>query len=233
MRYPVNKSITRALTLSALLACVFATSFVPVAISKEKPPENWDGLERRKVKGLDNVYVRPNVVFTPYKSVMLDPTSVEFAKNWEKSQDSRDRPTAEDMQRIKDKLAQLMREEFTEELVKHGYTVVSAPADETLQVRTAIIDLYINAPDLRSEPGISKSYTTSAGRMTLVLEARDGPTGQLLARAVDQRDDNHMGGTMTWTNATTNIADARRIIDVWAKQLREALDRINGKEDKK
>jgi hypothetical protein len=68
--------------------------------------------------------------------------------------------------------------------------------------------------------------------MTLVLEARDGPTGQLLARAVDNREDDHMGGTMTWTNATTNTADARRIIDVWAKKLRESLDRINGKEKK-
>jgi hypothetical protein len=134
------------------------------------------------------------------------------------------------MQRIKDKLAELMREQFTQELVKHGYTVVPTAAEDTLEVKTAIIDLFINAPDLRSEPGITKSYTSSAGRMTLVLEARDGPTGQLLARAVDSQEDDHMGGTMMWTNATTNIADARRIIDVWAKKLRESLDRINGKE---
>ena len=69
----MNKSITRALSFSALVACLFATSFVTVAVSKEKPPENWDGLERRKVKGLDNVYVRPNVEFTPYKSVHARP----------------------------------------------------------------------------------------------------------------------------------------------------------------
>jgi len=89
--------------------------------------------------------------------------------------------------------------------------------------------LYINAPDT-NDPGISKSYTTSAGRMTLVLEARDGPTGQLLARAVDKREDDNFGGRLTWTNSTTNMNDARIIVDVWAKQLREALDRLNGKE---
>jgi hypothetical protein len=66
--------------------------------------------------------------------------------------------------------------------------------------------------------------------MTLVLEARDGPTGQLLARAVDKREDDNFGGRLVWTNATTNMADARMIIDVWAKKLREALDRLNGKE---
>ena len=223
----MNKSITRALTLSCLLACVFAS----VAVTKEKPPENWDGLERRKVKGLDNVYVRPDVQFTPYKSVVLDPTQVEFSKNWQKSFDFSDRPNAAEMQKIRDKLAELMRERFTEELVKNGYTVVDAPAEDTLQVRTAIIDLFINAPDLQN-PGITKSYTTSAGGMTLVLEARDGPTGQLLARAVDRQEDDHMGGYMMWTNAATNTADARRIIDVWAKKLRESLDRLNGKEKK-
>jgi hypothetical protein len=224
----VNKSITRALSLSAIVACLFATSFVTVAVSKEKPPENWDGLERRKIKGLDNVYVRPGVQFAPYKSVMLDPTAVEFSKNWQKSFDFSDRPSADDMQRIKTKLAELMHERFMAELVDHGYTVVETSADDTLQVRTAIIDLFVNAPDNRS-PGITRSYTTSAGRMTLVLEARDGPTGQLLARAVDKQEDDHMGGSLMWTNGATNTTDAKRIIDIWARKLRESLDRVNGK----
>jgi hypothetical protein len=228
----VNKSITRALSVSALAACLFATSFATVAISKEKPPESWDGLERRKVKGLDNVYVRPNVQFAPYKSVQLEPTSVEFQKNWAKSQDFNRRPSAEDMQRIKDKLAELMREGFTEELVKGGYTVVDAPADDTLQVRTAIINLFINAPDLQ-DPGITRSYTTSAGSMTLVLEARDGPSGQLLARVVDSRTNDSPGGALTWTNAATNTNDAKRMIAEWAKRLRQSLDKLNGKEGAK
>ncbi len=223
----MNRSITRALTLSCLLACVFA----PVAVTKEKPPENWDGLARKKVKGLDNVYVRPNVQFAPYKSVMLDPTQVEFSKNWEKSFDFSDRPNAAEMQKIRDNVSKLMRERFTKELVDNGYTIVDAAAEDTLQVRTAIIDLFVTAPDLK-DPGITKSYTSSAGGMTLVLEARDGPTGQLLARAVDRKEDEHMGGYMMWTNAATNTADARRIIDLWAKDLRKSLDRLNGKEGK-
>jgi hypothetical protein len=218
--------ITRALTLSLLLACVFASP-----ASAKKPPQNWDGLELKKVKGLDAVYVRPNVQFAPYKSVMLDPSAVEFSKNWEKSFDFSDRPDASDMQKIRDNLSALMRERFTVELVEHGYTVVEASAEDTLHVGTAIIDLFINAPDTR-DANIKRTYTTSAGRMTLVLEARDGPTGQLLARAVDKQEDDHMGGMMLWTTSATNTNDARRIIDVWAKKLREALDRLNGKEPK-
>jgi uncharacterized protein DUF3313 len=220
-------STPRALVASALAACLLASVAAPVAA--KKPPENWDGLELKKVKGIDRVYVRPNVQFTPYKSVILDATEVEFSKNWEKSFDFHDRPSASDMERIKRQLSELMHERYLKELVDHGYTVVDTPAEDTLRVGTAIIDLFINAPDT-SDPGISKSYTTSAGRMTLVLEARDGPTGQLLARAVDKREDDNFGGRLTWTNSTTNMNDARIIIDVWAKQLREALDRLNGKE---
>ena len=223
----MKTSLPRALVMSVLASCLFATSLTVTA--KEKPPENWDGLVRKKVKGLDNVYVRPNVQFTPYKSVILEPTQVEFSKNWEKSFDFHDRPDASDMERIKTQLSELMHERFLKELVDHGYTVVDAPAEDTLRVGTAIIDLFINAPD-NNDAGITKSYTTSAGRMTLVLEARDGPTSQLLARAVDKREDDNFGGRLTWTNSVTNTNDARLIIDVWAKQLRQALDRLNGKE---
>ena len=221
-------SIPRVLAAIALALLVFAAPVGPL-IAKEKPPENWDGLQKKKVKGLDNVWVRPGVQFTPYKSVILDETQVEFSKNWEKSFDFHDRPDASDMERIKRALSELMRERFLKELVDHGYTVVDTPVEDTLRVGTAIVDLFINAPDTQ-DVGITKSYTTSAGRMTLVLEARDGPTGQLLARAIDKREDDNFGGKLVWTNATTNMADARLIIDAWAKKLREALDRLNGKE---
>ena len=88
-----------------------------------------------------------------------------------------------------------MHEVFLEELTKHGYTVVDTAAEDTLHVRTAIIDLWVNAPD-SNDPGITRTYTTSSGSMTLVLEMRDGPTGQLLARAVDGRSDDTPGGTV-------------------------------------
>ena len=123
----MKNSITRALSFVALLCCLV----VPVAHPR-KPPENWDGLEPKKVKGLDNVYVRPNVEFTPYKSVLLDQVQIEFSKDWEKrhsavAPDSLRTPPAEDMQKIRDGLAELMHEVFTEELTKHGYTLVDTP----------------------------------------------------------------------------------------------------------
>jgi len=100
----VKHPIARGLTLVALLTCLM----VPIAHAK-KQPESWDGLTLKKVKGLDAVYVRPDVVFTAYKSVMLDQVQVEFAKNWQRDIHSnstgfKSKPTAEDMQEIKDGL---------------------------------------------------------------------------------------------------------------------------------
>jgi len=225
----VKNPIARGLTLVALLTCLM----VPIAHAK-KQPESWDGLSLKKVKGLDAVYVRPDVVFTAYKSVMLDKVQVEFAKNWQRDINSnrtgfKSKPTAEEMQEIKDGLAELMHEVFLVELTKHGYTVVDTAAEDTLHVRTAIIDLWVNAPD-SNDPGITRTYTTSSGSMTLVLEMRDGPTGQLLARAVDGRSDDTPGGQFQWTTKASNSNAARRIMQDWARKLRESLDRINGKE---
>lgn len=224
----VKRNLARGLVL-ALLACLIG----PFAQAK-KQPETWDGLNLKKVKGLDAVYVRPGVEFTPYKSVMLDRVQVEFAKNWARDVHSnstgfKNKPTAEEMQEIKDGLAELMHEVFLQELTKHGYTVVDRASDDTLHIRTAIIDLWVNAPD-SNDPGITRTYTTSSGSMTLVLEARDGPTGQLLARAVDGRSDDTPGGQFQWTTKASNANAARRILQDWARKLREALDRINGKE---
>jgi hypothetical protein len=212
-----------------VIICVTALAACATPSSK-KPPAEWDGLERRDVKGIDNVYVRPNVQFPPYKSVMLDPLQVAFDKSWDPN-DTRDLSRhidAEDIEKIKNELARLFRESFAHELEKNGYPLVDQPRDDTMRVMPAIMNLYINAPDVMA-PGRSRTYTTEAGRMTLVMEIRDGPTGQILARVVDARTAGGMGGHMTWTNSATNRADAQVVLDDWAKRLRLALDKLNGK----
>jgi hypothetical protein len=198
------------------------------ACATQQAPATWDGLERRDVKGIDQVYVRPNFKFPHYKKVIIDPVQVSFSKNWNQDStiDLSRRLDAADIQNIKDALAKLLRERFTRELTAGGYQVTDVPADDTIRVKPDIVNLYINAPDVMSA-GISRSYTTNAGEMTLDMEVRDSPTGELLARVVDRQRALDTG-RLQWTNAVTNTADAERAIDVWAKQLRAGLDRING-----
>ncbi len=200
-----------------------------VACATQQAPQSWDGLERRDVKGIDAVYVRPNIKFPHYRKVIIDPVQVSFSKNWDPNYNTVSlsrRVDAEDIQKIKDALAQMLRERFTRELTAGGYQVTDVPAEDTIRVAPAIVDLYINAPDVMS-PGMSRTYTTNAGQMTLDMEVRDSPTGQLIARVVDKQHALDTG-RLQWTTSVTNSADAQRAIDAWAKQLRAGLDRVNG-----
>jgi hypothetical protein len=224
----VKASFVRQLAIGALL--VLATA--GLASAQDQPRTTWEGLELTKVKGLDTVYMRPKAEIAAYKTVQINPSRVEFSKGWERhSAGSDNQPTAEEMQRIKTRLADLVRETFAKELKTHGYAVLESPAEGTLLVSASIINLYIDAPAVGSA-GRAKTYTTGAGKMTLVLELRDAPTGQLLARVIDEQIDNNPGGRMEWANSATNEADARRIIEGWATRLRKGLDGLRGKETK-
>jgi hypothetical protein len=223
----VKASFVPQLAIGALL--VLASAGLANA---QETSTTWEGLELTKVKGLDTVYMRPKAQIAAYKTVQINPSRVEFSKGWERhSANFENQPTADDMQRIKTRLAELVRETFAKELKTHGYAVLESPAEDTLLVSASIINLYIDAPNVAAA-GRAKTYTTGAGKMTLVLELRDAPTGQLLARVIDEQIDNNPGGRMEWANAATNEADARRIIEGWATRLRKGLDGLQGKESK-
>ena len=201
-----------------------------VAVAAASPPETWDGLERRKTKGVDLVYVRPGVEFKAYRSIVLDPVQVAFDKNWDPNKDARGasaRLSAADMQKIRDQMAREFHKTFSRELAAAGYVVVVKPVEDTLQVTAALADVYINAPD-KMTAGRSYTYTVNAGRMTLVMELRDGPTGQLLARVVDRYAGTDSGYAQI-SNGVTNSAEFRRAVTAWAKRLVKGLNKLEGK----
>jgi hypothetical protein len=128
------------------------------------------------------------------------------------------------MEKIKKALAEEFDGVFREALEKGGYKVVDENADDVLLVRPAIINLDVNAPDT-PRAGMSRTYTSSAGEMTLYIELYDSVTGDLLAKALDRRVDNAGGsGYYTWTNSVTNRSAGRRILNGWAAILLDALN---------
>ncbi|MGH7949677.1 MAG: DUF3313 family protein [Candidatus Binataceae bacterium] len=135
------------------------------------------------------------------------------------------------MDEIRAKLAEQFASVFRDELeTKGGYQIVDVAAPDVLVVSPAIIDLDITASGGASA-GRSRTFATSAGKMTLVLEMFDSTTGEVLARAADRRAGRDTG-VMTWQNAATNKSEATRILRVWAVALREALDALRGADAK-
>jgi Protein of unknown function (DUF3313) len=223
----------RGLKVLAASLAVVALALPVVTVAKEKPPAEWDGLERRtNNKKLDNLYVRPNVTFKAYKRVSLGPVEVKFDKDWDPNSGTRgvsNRLSKEDIEKIRTGLSALFREEFSKRLGNAGYPVVEESGDDVLHVEAALVNLYVNAPETMSS-SVTRSYTMDAGQVTLVMELADSVTRQALARVVDTQQGMDTG-RMTWTTSVSNSAEARRIVGLWSTQLIKALDRVNGKTD--
>lgn len=210
-------------------AITFAIVASPALAWESYPDQTADGLDRVETKKVDAAYWKEGASLANYDRVRIDQVEVSFRKNWlrDQNRDRRtlsDRVTTDDMDRIRAALADLFREEFTKVLEKGGYAVVDENGPDVLLLQPSIVDLDVTAPDISMrQPGLTRTYTTSAGEMTLNLDFRDSETNALIGRAIDRRRDTAIG-TIQYSNRISNRAEATRILSSWANILREALD---------
>jgi hypothetical protein len=209
-----------------VFAFVCFTLLSSAAFAKEQPPAEWDGLQRVKLKGMDAAYARPGADFRIYSKIMIDPIQVAFSKNWDKKSTVYDQKlSAEQLENIKQKLGKLAEETFAESFSKDGgMQVVTAPGPDVLRFSSAIVDLWPRAVDTQ-EPGRNYTFTTSAGSAVLYAELRDSETNQLIGRVVDGREARN-SGTMRWTNSVENTAEARMMVQDWARILRKRYEAL-------
>jgi hypothetical protein len=183
-----------------------------------------DGLQKTTVKGLDVVYVRPGASLAGYAKVLLRPVTVTFRREWLATQPAGSpyRMQADDAQRIKGRLALLVREELLEELGKGGYQLADSAADDVLEVQMSIIDLHPTAPDVRTA-GRVEVFAFSSGEMTLVAELRDSVSGDLAMRIFDRAQALETARPRRIT-VVENEFEARKAASAWARALRTELD---------
>jgi len=189
-----------------------------------------DGLSKITVKDIDLAYARPGATLAGYKKVKLEPIYVAFSKNWDpKRTGSNIKLSNTERDNIKTKVATLVNEEFTKELQKKdGYPITNEVGPDVLTVKISIVNLYVNAPDVGTA-GRSRTYTVSAGEMTLFMELFDSETGQVLVRVIDRREGRGSGGgMMTLSGSVQNAAEASEIASSWARALRKGLDKAHG-----
>ena len=201
-------------------AVFFAILFAALPLeARSSLPATWDNLVKVDSKKLAGVYLLPGADFRPYTKVMLDPTEVAFKKDWQRDYNNTTRGLG---QRITnqdvEKAIETARSGFGDILAKAytdaGYQIVTTPGDDVLRIKTAVINLDVNAPDKMSA-GIVRSYSEEAGSATVVFEAHDSMTGAILGRAVDSRV---AGDTSRFfiRNRATNINDFKKLFRMWA-----------------
>ncbi len=170
----------RGLVAFCAVLCLAAQA-APAAYARDVP-ETWDHLVKVKSKQLKAVYLLPGADFRPYTKIMIDQPEAAFRKNWLRDYNrntsrgiSRQLSDA-DAEKALEKVSASLKQIFTKAYTDGGYQVVTAPGPDVLRIRTAVIDLHVNAPDIMSA-GRSRSYSPEAGTATLVLEALDSQTG--------------------------------------------------------
>ncbi len=214
--------------IKSLLFSFFLISAVAPVAAKDEPPEvSLEGLQLIEKNRRGHIYSDPDIDWSVYTQVILDPATVAFRRNWQRDQNRYHsfKIKTKDMDRIKAEMSELFSEVFTEELSDNGgYNITDQSGDEVMRIKPAIIDLDVFAPDTMSTAGRTTQFTESAGRMTLKLEIYDSVTGDLIA-VLRERKDAPRRGYMQWTTSVSNRAEAKRMLRQWAKELVTRLDK--------
>ena len=198
----------------------------PILANAEEEEANvtFDGLVAVEDSRVHMAYIDPNSDFSVFQRVTIIDPYVAFRSNWQRDQNrSRSRNIrVSDMERIKEDVAGLFKDVFTEQLEAAGFDVVNYADEDVLILRPAIVDLDVTAPDMRSA-GRSRTFTASSSAATMYLELFDSLSGAIVGRAADRRGA-RSSSFATSNNRVTNRADARREFRVWADKLIEFLN---------
>ncbi len=211
--------------LRTILAAGFAAVLCSAcATGKTAPEMTHDGLQLVPNSKMERVWIKPGEDFSQYSMIGVLDCYVAFKKGWQLNHPDLRRS---DMNQVRSWLATGFRTILTQKLIRNSYPIATAPGKNVLLVRPALIDLEITAPDTQSDPS-SMTFTASAGSVTLYVELYDSESSEILARAVDRRQVNHIGGVEV-TSFSTNSDDARRLLDHWAELLVSEINRAHGK----
>lgn len=173
--------------------------------------------------------IDPNADFSVFKRIALLETQVSFRSGWEREQrrtGSRIGISHNDVEQIRDGVAELFEQVFTEVLeADGGYEVVDVVGDDVLLIRPAIIDLVVNAPAASGSSLSTRTYTNETGSATLYIELFDSVSRQIIGRAADRQAMRNAGDRFSWSTSSSNRGDAERLFRDWAQALRAFLDK--------
>jgi hypothetical protein len=130
----------------------------------------------------------------------------------------------QDVAKLQEAFATAMRNQLT----ATGLALTSAPGPDTLILAAQIINIRLAAPiesSRLSSSGRGRTYTRGAGSIAAAGVMADGGTGQVIAEMANQHNSINVWGI---NNSVTNLAEARRGFNKWARALRDRLIELRG-----
>ena len=115
---------------------------------------------------------------------------------------------------------------FTEEFNEfRNYELVDDAGPNVIIVRTRILDILKLVPTEADDPSMDVSRMRSVTEATLVAEAHDSLSGEILARSVEQRGKAYAGGVAS--ARSRDWAPLEKPVRRFAVEVRDRLDKIH------
>jgi len=225
----MNKKLI-AVVATFLLAFAGCSS-TPTFQTGEDAEITHDGLTRMEGTVMDVVWAREDIDLTGFTTVMFEGVGFQY-RNDSGPYSGRAGAGTPTMRRSSTTEFQLdadtralFEEEisgaFLEEIMRSDIIkIVDEPGPDVLLVRGGLLDVVSRVPP--ETVGRSRIFISSIGEATLVLEVVDPASNTVLARAVDRRAGDRMGGMES--NTVTNRAEVRRLGRRWGSILRVGLE---------
>jgi hypothetical protein len=217
--------------VGALFAVSGCLSDGPVEIETGPGAEiTAEGLHRLRNTSFRNAWVKPDAEFADYDRIQLAPIAIKYKRKPSRSayhSTNRNFALRDDQQA---RLADLFLDVFTGELAKSDhFGIAEQSGPRVLRLEASIIDLVVKVPT--QTLGNERTFTTSTGEMTLLLELFDSPSGEILARVADRQEARAAGhggfNDLYYSNPATDGDAVRRVFQRWAEILRRRLDEVH------
>lgn len=210
--------------LACAMAPVAAQAAPAAAEQGVEVGAGWDGLVEVRSRRLDAAWLLPGADFRGFSKVIVEKPEVAMRRNWQREVNAGRRGMRRVGEADEARILAAAQANFTDivadALQRAGFQVVTAPGPDVMKLRTAIVNIMVNAPDVMA-PGRSRTFTANAGEATLVLEVRDSETNELMARVLDRRETVRNPGV---TNSVTNLSDFRQLFRSWSAAMTRGLE---------
>lgn len=183
-----------------------------------------DGLQRVRWGDFGALFLRPGAELQGFRSVLLEPLKIAPDSPGEERRAFMPSPTYPPTPEYLERMQQIYRDAFAQELARHGFALASEPGPGVLRLSGYVVDLVLTARLDPQNATRDTSVVRSFGELTLVLDVRDSSPGTALLRAIDREPLSRDPMQPPAVNSVgANIEAQREVFQRMALQLRTRL----------
>lgn len=191
-----------------------------------------DNLHKIDNSGVKSAYVDPDVDFSQYQKILIEPLDMSEVKIVQPSQSrsyNKWELTDKDRKALADSYMAQMNKYLAEKNAGESYQIVEQPGEGVLVINAAVLAIAPSAPkddiSSRGYSGRSRVFTEGAGAMSIAMLVTDGKTEKQLIEFVDNRES--LSDRMRRNNSVTNLFDVNYLFSFWARKLKSGLDELS------